>query len=51
VHITNVNVGVQVGPDWLIEKGLKPGDRLVVEGTQKAKEGTVVNPKPFPAGH
>ncbi|MDB6019162.1 MAG: Efflux transporter, family, subunit [Pedosphaera sp.] len=51
VHITNVSVGVQVGPDWLIEKGLKPGDRVVVEGTQKAKEGTVVNPKPFTAGN
>lgn len=47
VHIQSVTVGERVGSDWIIEKGLKPDDRVVVEGTQKAKEGTVVNPKPF----
>ena len=39
--------GEQIGANWIIESGLKPGDRVVVEGTQKVKEGTVVNPKPF----
>lgn len=47
VHIQPVNVGRQVGSQWIIQSGLKPGDRIVVEGLQKAKEGTVVNPKPF----
>ena len=42
-----VTVGPQVGSNWVIEDGLHPGDRVVVEGTQKAKEGTLVNPKPF----
>jgi membrane fusion protein (multidrug efflux system) len=46
-HIQNVNVGEQVGSDWIIGSGLKSSDRVVVEGTQKAKEGQVVNPKPF----
>jgi len=46
-HLQPVTVGEQVGSDWIIESGLKPGDRVVVEGTQKAKEGTVVNPRPF----
>ena len=46
-HLQTVNVGEQIGPDWIIESGLKPGDRVVVEGTQKAKEGMVVNPIPF----
>ena len=46
-HLQPVTVGEQVGPDWIIESGLKPGDRVVVEGTQKAKEGMVVNPIPF----
>ena len=46
-HMVSVNVGQQVGPNWIVESGLKPGDRLVVEGTQKAKEGAVVNPQPF----
>jgi membrane fusion protein (multidrug efflux system) len=31
---------------WVIENGLKPGEQVVVEGTQKLKEGTAVTPKP-----
>jgi membrane fusion protein (multidrug efflux system) len=46
-HIRSVKVGEQIGSQWLVENGLKPGDRVVVEGLQKAKEGTVVNPTPF----
>jgi membrane fusion protein (multidrug efflux system) len=46
-HIRPVTVGTQIPEGWIIEKGLNPGDRVVVEGTQKAKEGTVVNPKPY----
>ena len=47
VHIQPVTPGDRVGSDWIVEKGLKPGDRVVVEGTQKAKEGDAVVPKPF----
>lgn len=47
VRLQFVTVGQQVGANWIIESGLKPGDRVVVEGTQKAKAGTVVNPQPF----
>jgi membrane fusion protein (multidrug efflux system) len=47
VHIQPVKVGQQIGSDWIIEGGLNPGDRVVVEGIQKAKEGTVVNPQPY----
>jgi len=46
-HVKPVTVGPQVGAGWIIEKGLQPGDRIVVEGTQKAKEGVVVNPQPL----
>jgi membrane fusion protein (multidrug efflux system) len=49
VHLETVSVGDQVGPNWLINSGLKPGDRVVVEGAQKVKEGQVVNPQPFVA--
>jgi membrane fusion protein, multidrug efflux system len=45
-----VKVGSQVGSAWIIEEGLKAGDRIVVEGTQKAKAGTVVDPKPATLG-
>jgi len=49
IRIQTVQVGLQIGTDWIIEKGLKAGDRVVVEGTQKAKHGTVVTPKPLVA--
>jgi len=46
-HVQPVTVGDRVGSDWIIEKGIKPGDRVVVEGTQKAKEGAAVALKPY----
>src|SRR5439155_3847358 len=46
-HVKPVTTGERVGSEWIIEKGNEPGTRVVVEGTQKAKEGTVVSPKPF----
>ena len=47
VHIQSVKVGDQVGSDWVIEKGLAAGERVIVEGTQKAKEGATVNPQTY----
>jgi len=47
VHLQSVKVGTQTGSNWIIASGLKSGDRVVVEGTQDAKEGAAVNPKPF----
>jgi membrane fusion protein (multidrug efflux system) len=44
VHMKSVRVGRQIGTEWLIETGLQPGDRIVAEGTQKAKEGAKVTP-------
>jgi membrane fusion protein (multidrug efflux system) len=46
-HVRPVKVAEQIASDWIIEEGLKPGEHLIVEGLQQAKEGTVVNPKPF----
>jgi membrane fusion protein (multidrug efflux system) len=46
-HLRNVQVGRQIGSDWIIESGLKPGDQIVVEGTLKAREGAKVNPQPM----
>jgi membrane fusion protein, multidrug efflux system len=34
---------------WIIKEGIQPSERVIVEGFQKVKEGTPVNPKPFPA--
>jgi membrane fusion protein (multidrug efflux system) len=47
VGIRPVEVAEQVGSDWIIAKGLQPGDRIIAEGIQKVKEGLTVTPKPF----
>jgi membrane fusion protein, multidrug efflux system len=39
----------RIGDRWIVEQGLKPGDRVIVEGVQKAFPGTVVDPKPYQA--
>jgi len=47
VSIRPVKVAERIGSDWIIEEGLKPGEKIVVEGTQKVKPDMVVNPQPF----
>jgi membrane fusion protein (multidrug efflux system) len=47
VEIRPVTVGDRVGMQWVIETGLKPGDRVVAEGIQKVRPGAIVNPKPL----
>ncbi len=49
VAVKEVKAGQQYGPLWVIDKGLQPGDKVIVEGIQKVKDGMVVNPKPFVA--
>lgn len=50
VAIRPVKVGPKTGTMWIIDEGLKPGERVVVEGLQKLREGIQVNPKPYSAG-
>ena len=40
-------VGEFFGSLWVIEDGLKPGERVVVEGLQKVRDGEPVKPKPW----
>jgi RND family efflux transporter MFP subunit len=47
VEVRTVKVGDRADAMWIIEDGLKPGDTVVAEGTQKVRPGVVVNPKPF----
>jgi membrane fusion protein (multidrug efflux system) len=47
VEIRQVKPGERAGPLWLIDEGLKPNERVVVEGLQKVKQGIVVKPRPF----
>ena len=48
VKVHDVIASSWEGNQWLIEQGLSPGDRVVVEGVQKAFPGTKV--RPVPAG-
>jgi membrane fusion protein (multidrug efflux system) len=49
VTIRHVKMGSKAGDMWIVEEGLKPGDRVVTEGVQKVQDGTQVNPKPYTA--
>ncbi|MEO7653903.1 MAG: efflux RND transporter periplasmic adaptor subunit [Bryobacteraceae bacterium] len=44
-----VSTGERVGDRWVILQGLKPGDRVIVEGLQKARPGAVVKPESYVA--
>lgn len=41
-HIVPVQVGERTGQMWVISEGLHAGDRVIVEGLQKVREGTAV---------
>ena len=45
VEIRMVTPGQRIGNLWLIDAGLKPGDRVVVEGLQKVRPGMKVKPE------
>jgi RND family efflux transporter MFP subunit len=46
-QLRTVEVGPRVGTLWVITTGLKPGERVVAVGAEKAKEGEPVNPTPY----
>src|SRR5580700_7911855 len=45
VSIRAVKVGNRVGPMWIVEGGVKPGEQVVVEGLQKVQNGATVKIK------
>jgi RND family efflux transporter MFP subunit len=48
VATRTVRLGERVGNRWIVAEGIKPDERVVVEGAQ-TRDGTVVNPRPFAA--
>jgi membrane fusion protein (multidrug efflux system) len=46
VAMRTVKASARIGDLWVIDEGLKPGERIVVEGLQKVRDGATVNPKP-----
>src|SRR5881392_2068178 len=45
VSIRSVKMGERIGAMWEVTEGLKPGDKVVVQGLQKAREGSTVTAK------
>ena len=45
--IRPVKIGERVGQMWVITDGIKPGEQVIAEGMQKAKEGSTVRTKQF----
>jgi len=45
VSIRPVKMGERIGAMWEVTEGLKPGDKVVVQGLQKAREGSIVTAK------
>lgn len=44
VAIREIKTGPKIGSSWLVEEGLKAGEKVVYEGLQKVKDGITVNP-------
>ncbi|MGD8980902.1 MAG: efflux RND transporter periplasmic adaptor subunit [Desulfobacterales bacterium] len=44
VQTRRIKVGPKIKQFWLITEGLKPGEHIVYEGLQRAKDGAVVKP-------
>ncbi|MBL8588851.1 MAG: efflux RND transporter periplasmic adaptor subunit, partial [Methylobacteriaceae bacterium] len=47
IEARRLEVGRAVGTDWIVEKGLAAGDRLVMDGFHRIRPGAVVRPVPF----
>jgi membrane fusion protein (multidrug efflux system) len=49
IDIRTVKVGERTGTMWIIDQGLRAGERIVAEGVQKVGPGMTVKPLPFGA--
>ena len=46
-ELRDLELGQAVGANWLVTSGLKPGDRLIVQGLQRVKAGQAVHATPI----
>ena len=51
VALRTVVLGDRVGTDYVVTEGLKAGERIIIEGLQKARPGATVNPTEQPVTH
>jgi membrane fusion protein (multidrug efflux system) len=47
VELRPVTTAERIGESWIVLRGLKPGDRVIVEGQLRVRPGMTVNPSPF----
>jgi membrane fusion protein (multidrug efflux system) len=48
VALRSVTIGERTGQDYIVTEGVKAGERVIVEGIQKARPGATVNPAERP---
>jgi membrane fusion protein (multidrug efflux system) len=42
-----ITTGPRVGELWVVEQGLQPGDRIIVDGQLRVRPGSTVQPSPY----
>jgi membrane fusion protein, multidrug efflux system len=47
IAVRPITTGARIGENWIVESGLQPGDRVVVEGLMRVRPGIVVKPRPW----
>jgi membrane fusion protein, multidrug efflux system len=47
VSLRSIKVGSRTDGYWVVTEGLKPNERVVVEGLQRVRDGIEVNAKPY----
>lgn len=47
VTIRIVKLGPQFADMWVVDSGLEPGDKVIVDGLQRLRDGMIVTPTPF----
>jgi len=50
VTLRTISPGASVGDLLIVRDGVKPGERVIVDGVQKARPGSPVNPSVAPVG-
>ncbi|QPK63578.1 efflux RND transporter periplasmic adaptor subunit [Methylomonas sp. LL1] len=47
VELRPVKAAETIGTQWIIDEGLRPGERVIAEGIQKVRPGATIDPKPY----
>jgi membrane fusion protein (multidrug efflux system) len=47
-HLETLTLGPQIGQNWLVESGVKAGDKVITDNLQKLRDGAPVSPHAGP---